>query len=109
MNTVTCLPVTCLPDGLLIRLYIQPAASRNQIIGLHGQELKITITASAVSGQANAHLIKFIARQFRVAKNHITIEKGQLGRHKQLKILNPREIPSAISALVGYPQHAASP
>lgn len=94
-------PVTFGLDALTIRFYIQPKASRDQIIGLHGDEIKIAITAPPVDGQANAHLIKFIAKQFRVAKNHVIIEKGELGRHKQLRIINPQQLPAVIAALVG--------
>ncbi|MGL4457847.1 MAG: DUF167 family protein, partial [Plesiomonas shigelloides] len=43
-------------EALLLRLYIQPKASRDQIVGLHGDELKVAITAPPVDGQANAHL-----------------------------------------------------
>jgi uncharacterized protein (TIGR00251 family) len=92
--------VTPLPDGLAIRCYIQPKASRDQIIGLHGDEIKVAITAPPVDGQANAHLIKFIAKQFKVAKSQVVIEKGELGRHKQLHIIEPQQIPAAIAALM---------
>ncbi|HAY0639202.1 TPA: YggU family protein [Serratia rubidaea] len=92
--------VTLLPDGLVIRLYIQPKASRDQIIGLHGDEIKVAITAPPVDGQANAHLVKFLAKQFKVAKSNITIEKGELGRHKQLRIIHPQQRPPVIAALI---------
>ncbi|WP_037383530.1 DUF167 family protein YggU [Serratia sp. DD3] len=93
--------VTPMPGALTIRLYIQPKASRDQIIGLHGDEIKVAITAPPVDGQANTHLVKFIAKQFRVAKSNVVIEKGELGRHKQLRIVNPQQIPAVIAAL--YP------
>ena len=86
-------------DALVLRLYIQPKASRDQIVGLHGEELKVAITAPPVDGQANAHLQKFIAKQFRVAKSQVIIEKGELGRHKQVRINHPQQIPNVISAL----------
>ena len=38
-------------DGLVLRLYIQPKASRDAIIGLHGDEVKVAITASGWPGQ----------------------------------------------------------
>ena len=60
-------------DGLVLRLYIQPKASRDSIVGLHGDELKVAITAPPVDGQANAHLVKFLAKQFRVAKSQVLI------------------------------------
>ena len=92
--------VTSCDDGLVLRLYIQPKASRDSTIGLHGDELKVAITAPPVDGQANAHLVKYLAKQFRVAKNQVLIEKGELGRHKQVKITHPQQIPSAVTALM---------
>jgi uncharacterized protein (TIGR00251 family) len=88
------------PDGLALRLYIQPKASRDALVGVHGDELKVAITAPPVDGQANAHLIKFLAKQFRVAKSQVVIEKGETGRHKQVKIINPQQIPTPVSALL---------
>lgn len=90
---------TC-ADGLVLRLYIQPKASRDSIIGLHGDELKVAITAPPVDGQANAHLVKYLAKQFRVAKCQVLVEKGELGRHKQVKILHPQQIPTDVAALI---------
>ncbi|MEB6380367.1 DUF167 family protein YggU [Leclercia adecarboxylata] len=90
---------TC-ADGLVLRLYIQPKASRDTITGLHGDEIKVAITAPPVDGQANAHLVKYLAKQFRVAKSQVLIEKGELGRHKQVKILNPQQIPTEVAALI---------
>lgn len=92
--------ITQADDGLVIRLYIQPKASRDQIVGLHGDELKIAITAPPVDGKANSHLTKYLAKQFRVAKGQVVIEKGELGRHKQVRIESPREIPPVIAALL---------
>lgn len=87
-------------DGLVLRLYIQPKASRDSIIGLHGNELKVAITAPPVDGKANAHLIKYLAKQFRVAKSQVLIEKGELGRHKHIKIVDPQQIPTQVAALL---------
>ncbi|KJY81426.1 hypothetical protein TW81_18460 [Vibrio galatheae] len=89
-------------DGqdLVIRLYIQPKASRDKIVGQHGEELKIAITAPPVDGKANAHLSKYLAKQFKVAKGLITIEKGELGRHKQVRINSPSQIPKEIEAIL---------
>lgn len=58
---------TC-ADGLVLRLYIQPKASRDSIVGVHGDELKVAITARPLmAGQCP--LVKFLAKQFRVAKS----------------------------------------
>ncbi|MCP0785114.1 DUF167 family protein, partial [Salmonella enterica subsp. enterica serovar Give] len=41
----------------------------DSIVGLHGDEVKVAITAPPVDGQANSHLTKFLGKQFRVAKS----------------------------------------
>ncbi|ERM62550.1 DUF167 family protein YggU [Vibrio metoecus] len=87
-------------DDLLLRLYIQPKASRDSIVGLHGEELKVAITAPPIDGKANAHLSKFLAKQCKVAKGSVVIEKGELGRHKQVRIQQPSQIPPEIAALL---------
>ncbi|ARV26161.1 YggU family protein [Vibrio anguillarum] len=87
-------------EDLILKLYIQPKASRDSIVGLHGEELKIAITAPPVDGKANAHLTKFLAKQFKVAKGLIEIEKGELGRHKQVRIHSPQVIPQPIKAIL---------
>ncbi|MCG9711290.1 DUF167 family protein YggU [Shewanella insulae] len=92
--------VTKEEDDLVIRLYIQPKASRDQIVGPHGDELKVAITAPPIDGKANAHLCKFLAKQFKTAKGNILVEKGELGRHKQIRVVMPKAIPEAISALI---------
>ena len=91
--------VTPCDDGLVLRLYIQPKASRDAIVGEHGDELRVAITAPPVDGQANAHLVKYLAKQFKVAKSQVIVEKGELGRHKQVKIIHPQQIPPEIAAL----------
>ncbi|MFB9137531.1 DUF167 family protein YggU [Vibrio olivae] len=87
-------------EDVILRLYIQPKASRDKIVGLHGEELKIAITAPPVDGKANAHLSKFLAKQFKVAKGLIEIEKGELGRHKQVRVHAPSHIPADIKAIL---------
>ncbi|HIF9086595.1 TPA: DUF167 family protein YggU [Photobacterium damselae] len=97
---MSCPMLSLMGDDLIIRLYIQPKASRDQIVGIHGEELKIAITAPPVDGKANAHLTKYLSKQFKVAKGHIVIEKGELGRHKQVRVESPREMPAIITELL---------
>ncbi|WP_406732560.1 DUF167 family protein YggU [Vibrio scophthalmi] len=87
-------------EDIVLRLYIQPKASRDKIVGLHGEEVKIAITAPPVDGKANAHLSKYLAKQFKVAKGLVKIEKGELGRHKQVRIATPNQIPAEIEAIL---------
>ncbi|AHG87120.1 hypothetical protein F480_07845 [Bibersteinia trehalosi Y31] len=84
------------PQGLRLRIFLQPKASRDQIIGLHDSELKVAITAPPVDGAANAHLLKYLSKLFKVPKSSIRLEKGELQRHKQILIPQPKQIPTEI-------------
>ncbi|WP_341503003.1 DUF167 family protein YggU [Gallaecimonas sp. GXIMD4217] len=88
-------------DGdLVLQLYVQPKASRDAFMGLHGDELKLAITAPPVDGKANAHIQKFLAKQCKVAKGQVCIEKGELGRHKRIRVKAPSQVPEAINHLL---------
>lgn len=87
-------------DDLRLRIFLQPKASKDQIIGLHDNELKISITAPPIDGQANAHLLKFLSKAFKVAKSEIVLEKGELNRHKQILIPQPKIIPPVVANLL---------
>lgn len=87
------------PQGIRLRIFLQPKASRDQIVGRHDNELKIAITAPPVEGQANAHLLKFLSKLFKVPKSSIVLEKGELQRHKQIFVPEPKQIPTEIENL----------
>ncbi|STO55267.1 Uncharacterised ACR, YggU family COG1872 [Canicola haemoglobinophilus] len=87
-------------DDLRLRIFLQPKASKDQIIGLHDNELKISITTPPIDGQANAHLLKFLSKAFKVAKSEIVLEKGELNRHKQILIPQPKIIPPVVANLL---------
>lgn len=87
-------------EDLRLRSFLQPKAGKDHIVGLHDNELKITITAPPIDGQANAHLLKFLSKVFKVPKSQIQLEKGELSRHKQVRIPQPQTIPAALLALM---------
>ena len=79
-------------DDLILNLKIQPKASRDKWAGPLGGRYKVTITAPPVDGQANSHLIKFIAKSFGVAKSRVEILSGESGREKRILIHDPTKL-----------------
>ena len=90
-------------DDLLLQLYLQPRASRDAIIGLHGDELKVAITAPPVDGAANAHLIACFAKWCKVARSAVSLDAGDSSRHKRLRIHAPQQLPPMLAALLAIP------
>lgn len=73
-------------NGLLLSIYVQPRASRNQICGIVGDELKIRLTSPPVDGAANKLCREFIAELFNTSKSSVEIVSGETSRHKRLLI-----------------------
>ncbi|TFG52140.1 MAG: hypothetical protein E4H37_06740, partial [Gemmatimonadales bacterium] len=45
-------PLSATPGGVSIRVHVQPRASRTEILGLHGDAIKIRLAAAPVDGAA---------------------------------------------------------
>ena len=81
-------------ERLILQLRVQPRASRDEIVGPHGQEaLKVRITAPPVEGKANEHLLYFLAKTFGVPRSRVTLLGGDNGRTKRLAIDSPARLP----------------
>jgi uncharacterized protein (TIGR00251 family) len=72
--------------GIRVRVYVAPRSSSNSILGAHGGELKVSLTAPPVEGAANRALTDFLARKLGVPKSAVQITAGQTSRHKTLAI-----------------------
>ncbi|MEW5754933.1 MAG: DUF167 family protein [Pseudomonadota bacterium] len=84
-------------DALVLRVKAQPRASRDEVMGAHGDCWRIRITAPPVDGAANAHLIKFLARLFQVSPAQVTLEGGDTARIKRFRIQSPAVLPEGIT------------
>jgi uncharacterized protein (TIGR00251 family) len=84
-------------DTLILRVYLQPAASHNKVVGIHNSALKIRLTAPPVSGQANKHLLKYLANLFEVPQKQVELKKGHSSRTKTVQIYRPTALPSFIT------------
>ncbi len=73
-------------NGVYIAIKLQPRASRQQISGLHGAELKVSVTAPPVDAAANRALVEYFAEILGVSRSQVELVKGQTSRHKALHI-----------------------
>ena len=73
----------------LLTVHVQPGAKTTEIVGLHGDALKIRLAAPPVDGKANASLIAFIADRLGIAKSAVSVKSGQTSRRKTIAIEAP--------------------
>ena len=80
-------------EDLILDCHLQPKASSDEFAGLHGERLKIRLTAPPVEGKANAHLLAFLGKAFGVAKSQVSLISGELNRQKRVRIQRPQKLP----------------
>ena len=85
-------------DGsqLTLTCHLQPKARADEIVGLHGDALKIRITAPPVEGKANQHLIQFLAKLCGVRQQDVELLSGETSRAKRLAIRNVTQLPEIL-------------
>jgi uncharacterized protein (TIGR00251 family) len=74
-------------DGVRLAVHLVPRASRTEIVGIHGQALRIRVSAPPVAGAANAALVSFVAESLGIRKANLEIVSGTASRHKVLRIV----------------------
>ncbi len=72
--------------GICFKIYVQPKASKNSIVGLHDDALKIRLTAPPVDGAANKLCIKYLSKVTGIPKSAFEIASGHTSRTKHIQI-----------------------
>lgn len=73
-------------DGVIVALHIQPGAKKTEVVGVHGDALKIRLAAPPVDGKANSALIEFLSDLFAIPKARVTLVSGQTSRAKRVAL-----------------------
>jgi hypothetical protein len=80
------LPLRAVDGGVQIPVRAQPKASREGIVGLHGDSLKVAVTAPPAEGKANRAVAELLADAFGVRPSAVDIVAGQTSRQKLVRI-----------------------
>ncbi len=80
------LRVTEKDGGVVFNARVQPRARRNEIAGIHGDALKIALTAPPVEGAANDACIAFLAKHFGLPRSQVSIVAGHASRNKIVRL-----------------------
>ena len=72
-------------SGTTFTLRVTPGA-RETKVETDGETIKISVTAPASDGQANAAVLKLFAKALGVAKTRLILLKGHKGRDKVVRL-----------------------
>ena len=75
-----------------LTLKVQPRSRDNSVVGFdEAGQLKVRVTAAPAEGQANRAVTDLLASALGVPKRAVTIERGQTGRTKLVRVEGLRE------------------
>jgi uncharacterized protein (TIGR00251 family) len=73
-------------DTLIVKVRVQPKASRDAIVGEHNGALKVSVTAPPDKGKANKAVVEVLARSLGLAKSNVVLLSGAASREKTFAI-----------------------
>lgn len=73
-------------SGILLFIHLQPRSSRNELAGIHGDRLKVRLTAPPVDSKANEALCEFLAEKLGVPKSSVQLVRGEKSRKKDVLV-----------------------
>ena len=83
-------------EVITLTLHVQPGAKRSEIVGLHGEALKIKLAAPPIEGRANEALLKFISDVFSVPLRNTELMQGGQSRHKVVAVHGSKVAPESL-------------
>lgn len=84
----------------LIAVRVQPRASADAVVGEREGVIAIRLKAPPVDGEANAALLRFVARRLGVAPRAVALVRGAGSRQKWIRVdgLTPDAVRAALLA-----------
>jgi uncharacterized protein (TIGR00251 family) len=69
------------------QVHVQPRAARSEIVGMHGEAIKIRLTSPPVDDAANEELIALLARELGITRGAVRIVSGSRARSKVVEVV----------------------
>lgn len=70
--------------GVRLSVHAQPGARRDEIAGLHGERLKVRVSAPPEDGRANERIVEVVAEAFGLRRQDVALVTGATSRAKDL-------------------------
>lgn len=71
-------------DGLILKIRVNPRASRTEPEGILDGRLKLRVQAPPVEGKANEAVLKWARKAFNIRSSQVDILRGEKSREKDL-------------------------
>ena len=79
--------ITKAEEGAAFAVFVVPKSAKNEVVGKHGDALKVNLTSNTVGGIANDTLINFICDKLGVKRTQVEIAGGLSSAEKMVIVL----------------------
>ncbi len=79
-------PINQRGGDVLLKVRVQPKASRNSIIVQSDGRIRVALTAPPVDGKANKALLRFVAKSLGISRADVSLVSGEKSREKTLAL-----------------------
>lgn len=88
--------------SVVIAIHVQPRAAATEVVGMHGDAVKIRLKAPPVDGAANDELLRYMASRLGLRRQDLEIVGGATARGKRVRVNGtPLSVEDAVLRLLG--------
>ncbi len=90
--------ITKAEEGAAFAVHVVPKSVKNEVVGKHGDALKVRLISNTVSGIANETLINFLAQKLNIERDKVEIAAGLSSAEKMIVVVGvtPGEVESRL-------------
>ena len=101
MKDVDKLDIRSAPGGCILAVKVVPGSSRDRVVGVLGDALKLCTSAAAEKGKANTAVTRTLASTIGVDQRDVELVKGHSSPHKEFRVggLEPEQLRQILRSL----------
>ncbi len=90
--------ITKAEEGAAFAVHVVPKSVKNEVVGKHGDALKVRLISNTVGGIANETLINFLAQKLGIERNKVEIAAGLTSAEKMVVVVGvtPADVESRL-------------
>jgi uncharacterized protein (TIGR00251 family) len=92
--------------GVLVHIHVLPRSGRTEIVGRHGDALKVRVAARPIEGRATDAARIAVADALGLSADRVVVVAGERSRLKRLRIsgLDALEVQQRLAPWIGVPR-----